>query len=232
MAAPTPAVSPPRPASLLQRWTAWSLDAALVAVVTLALVATSLAARLGALDAAFATLLDAMLQPLLSALPGVPSPAQLLGDPAVLTATSRFADALGHALLLPLVTFALLSWLYATAFECARGATPGKRVLRLRVISTDDGAPASCRHHALRQAAGLLSWLSLNLGHLMAAMPPRHQALHDRIAGMRVVTDMDALPRWTAAWLWLQAALACLALAVLMIALQARVDAALLRALG
>jgi hypothetical protein len=39
----------------------------------------------------------------------------------------------------------------------------------------------------LRHAAGSLSWLTLNLGHLLAALPPHKRALHDWIAGARVV---------------------------------------------
>ncbi|PJJ96629.1 hypothetical protein CO641_12235 [Lysobacteraceae bacterium NML91-0213] len=222
-----------QPAPLLHRWVAWSLDAALVAMLVLALVAASSGARLGALDAALAVLLDAVLEPLLAALPGLPAPAGLLADPAIGVAASQLASALGSVLLRPLAAFALLFWLYASAFECRLAATPGKRALGLRVVEAHGAPPAGCARHALRQASGLLSWLSLNLGHLMAAPPPRHQALHDRIAGLRVVAAAHApLPRWAHAWLWLQAALACAASAMLFNALQARVDAALARALG
>lgn len=234
MPAPIPATAvPAHPAPLLHRWAAWSLDASLVAAVSLALVATPLAARVGVLDTALAVLLDAMLQPMLAALPGLPTPAQLLADDAIRVAVSQLASALGSVLLLPLAAFVPLFWLYASAFECRHAATPGKRALRLRVVDAQRVGPVRCRRHALRQAAGLLSWLSLNLGHLMAVLPPRHQAMHDRIAGLRVVTETDAaLSRWAQAWLWLQAALVCAALAISIVALQARVDAALVRALG
>ena len=232
--APIPATAvPAHPAPLLHRWAAWSLDASLVAAVSLALVATPLAARVGVLDTALAALLDAMLQPMLATLPGLPTPAQLLADDAIRVTVSQLASALG-SVLLPLAPFVPLFWLYASAFECRHAATPGKRALRLRVVDAQRVGPVRCRRHALRQAAGLLSWLSLNLGHLMAALPPRHQALHDRIAGLRVMAETDAarLPRWAQAWLWLQAALVCAALAISIVALQARVDAALVRALG
>jgi len=39
----------------------------------------------------------------------------------------------------------------------------------------------------LREAASLLSWLTLNLGHALALAAPRRQALHDRIAGTRIL---------------------------------------------
>ena len=231
MPAPIPATAvPAHPAPLLHRWAAWSLDASLVAAVSLALVATPLAARVGVLDTALAALLDAMLQPMLAALPGLPTPAQLLADDAIRVAVSQLASALGSVLLLPLAAFVPLFWLYASAFECRHAATPGKRALRLRVVDAQRVGPVRCRRHALRQAAGLLSWLSLNLGHLMAALPPSHAAQHDRLSGTRVRSAADTpekLPRWAVAWLLLLGAALLAAQAWMLVAFQHLLLAAL-----
>ena len=58
----------------------------------------------------------------------------------------------------------------------------------------------------LRHVAGLLSWLTLNLGHALALLPPDKRALHDYIAGTRVVRDARGarMPGWVAAWITLQ----------------------------
>ena len=110
-------------------------------------------------------------------------------------------------------------------------ATPGKRALGLRVTAAG-GEPLGAPRHVLRQASGALSWLTLNLGHLLAVIPPDHQALHDRIARARVLADRQArLPRWARAWLWLQAMAACVAVAAVAFMLRGAVDAALLRML-
>ena len=114
-------------------------------------------------------------------------------------------------------SLSLLSLAWFAGFEGGRWqATPGKRLLGLQVID-DDGLPPGVLRAGLRQAAGLLSWLSLNLGHALAAVPPRHQALHDRIAGIRVVrTDARPLRPAVRLWLALQLPACFLLLALLM----------------
>lgn len=216
-----------RQVSLPRRYAAWSLDAAMVALPLLAALRGALRPRWQALGPALEALIDAMLRALLQAAPGLPSPAALAADPAV----AAFVSALGAALLPTMVVFACAMGAWGAGFEAWRGATPGKRALGLRVADARGGPLAGWRH-PLRQVAGLASWLTLNLGHLLAALPPRRQALHDRIAGARVEGEAGALPGWARAWLWLQAALACAALAWLAMRLQAAVDASLLRVLG
>src|SRR5678815_6023522 len=77
----------------------------------------------------------------------------------------------------------------------------GKRALALQVTDLQgrrlDGARAAARH-----VAGALSWLTLNLGHALAAVPPQKRALHDYIAGTRVVhgDGEPRLPGWARAW--------------------------------
>ena len=87
-----------------------------------------------------------------------------------------------------------------------------------------------CRTQSLpragvRHVAGLLSWLTLNIGHLMAAVPPQKRALHDYVAGARVVNTHEGarLPGWARAWIGAQV----LALFVLLCWLMLRYVAAL-----
>lgn len=226
-----PHTMPIAPASLPRRYAAWSLDAALVAVPALLLAAPLWRPAIADAGAALPALLDGTLPAMLDALPGLPAPRQLLADPALQAAAAGFSAALTRALLWTLAPFALAFCAYGAAFESARGATPGKRALGLRVVDAG-GGPLPAARHVLRQAAGLLSWLSLNLGHLLALAPPRRQALHDRIAGARVAAAAAPLPGWARAWLWLQAAGLCAAIAALAFALRGAVDAAVLRVLG
>ena len=67
-------------------------------------------------------------------------------------------------------------------------ATWGKRLVGISVAAMpgrDEGWQAC----ALRFAAGSLSWLSMNIGHAMIRWRSDGRALHDLIAGMRVVQE-------------------------------------------
>lgn len=225
---------PAAPAGLLRRYAAWSLDMALPACAALALCAPALQAGLPRLGAAF----EALLRSLAGAL--IELPAQggsvlalsrlWLSDPGQQALAHEASQALWDLALPPL----LLAWALALAWftfweASSRQATPGKRALGLRV-STLEGARPGAARVAARQLAGTLSWLSLNLGHLLALAPPRHQALHDRIAGTRVSAEHApgaALPAWAWAWLALQLAASVAAMARLTLGAQA----AMLRAL-
>ncbi|MGN6512819.1 MAG: RDD family protein, partial [Lysobacteraceae bacterium] len=83
-------------------------------------------------------------------------------------------------------------------------ASPGQRALGLAVARVD-GAPASAARLAWRYLAASLSWLTLNLGHALALVPP-HRALHDLVSGTTVSDRSGAagLPGWAKAWLLLQ----------------------------
>jgi len=90
--------------------------------------------------------------------------------------------------LLPLAL--LLGVLYHVYFWSVKGATPGKELLDLRVV-TDDGRSPIPLASALRRALGyLLSGASLGIGFLMVIFGGR--GLHDRIAGTRVVKGARA----------------------------------------
>jgi uncharacterized RDD family membrane protein YckC len=91
--------------------------------------------------------------------------------------------------------------------------SPGKHALRLRVVDADADRRPTLAQSLLRHVAGALSWLSLNLGHALAAVPPQRRALHDYLARSRVVSDGDGqLPAWARAWLWLQVLLVAAAI--------------------
>ena len=85
---------------------------------------------------------------------------------------------------LPLLSFAL-STLYFVYFWGVRGATPGKAMFDLRVEDEEGGFPIGVAKASGRLFAWLLSAAIFGIGFLMiAAGSP---ALHDRIAGTRVV---------------------------------------------
>lgn len=82
---------------------------------------------------------------------------------------------------------ALLASAYFIAFEASRWqATPGKRLLGLRVVAIN-GRPMDARRAAARFFAGGLSWLTLNLGHALVLLRRDGRALHDLVAGTAVV---------------------------------------------
>ena len=111
----------------------------------------------------------------------------LMHDPALLLVAARVQGAL-WALFVPwCAAYALLAFAWHVAGDLSpwRGS-PGKRLLGLRVESTD-GRPMSLARATLREAGSALSWVTLNLGHLLALLPPKRQSLHDRLAGTRVV---------------------------------------------
>lgn len=79
-----------------------------------------------------------------------------------------------------------LSWAYIALFTRHGGQTPGKMLLRIRVVRLD-GEDPSWSQALFRPAGYLVSWLPLGLGFLLAAMPPAKRALHDRLTGTRVI---------------------------------------------
>ena len=74
---------------------------------------------------------------------------------------------------------------YEGLFVYKLGATPGKLVLRARVVDARSGGPLSVRQAWIRVLACPLSYLTG--GHLLAIFDARKQALHDKIAGTVVI---------------------------------------------
>ncbi len=75
---------------------------------------------------------------------------------------------------------------YSTFFVSQKGATPGKMLLGLKVV-TASGGPVSIGRAAGRFFASYLSGLILCLGYIMAAFDSEKRALHDHICGTRVI---------------------------------------------
>lgn len=89
----------------------------------------------------------------------------------------------------PLVAFlALLAFGYVAAFTVAGGQTVGKMVLKLRVIG-DDGRPIDAAGGVLRAVGCMLVPVTLGLSYVPALFSSDHRALHDRLAGTRVVSE-------------------------------------------
>lgn len=229
-AAPRP---PAHPAGLLRRYLAWSLDMVAPALAALALCGARIADGVQRATAALDALAHSLVQAMAGMLAQGSTPLVLarawLADPVQREAIAALSDAITAIVIVPLLPASLLALLWFAAFEASpRQATPGKRALGLRVEDAR-GAPIGFARAALRHLAGAVSWLTLNLGHLLAALPPRRQALHDRIAGTRVLQDPppgSALPAWSLAWLGLQILLAIVAAAGLFLATQAAVQRA------
>ena len=90
-------------------------------------------------------------------------------------------------LVAPFVGFlGLLAFGYVASFTVAGGQTVGKMLLRLRVVA-DDGRPVDAAGGVLRAVGCMLVPLTLGLSYLPALFGSDHRALHDRLAGTRVV---------------------------------------------
>lgn len=240
-----------RPAGFWRRGAAWSLDAVPAGLVALALCAGSLRPAAVTLATAWNALVEALVQRVADMITGAMATGAggdaaaaagpllaltrgALRDPSLLAAARDVQAALAALALPPLLAFAALFLAWCVGFErSSLRATPGKRALGLRVATVAGGDAATGRL-LLRFLAGTLSWLSLNIGHLLAAIPPAHAALHDRLSATRVVLVPDApasMPRWARAWLWLLAAALLLATtwaaAAMGVAMQDALDRAL-----
>lgn len=216
------------PARFWRRAAAWSLDAAIVGLPVAALAWSPTQRALLQLHAAMDALLARMTSLLMETMgAGAADPMQLATqwshDPGVLAAIDAVQRAAIDSMQPMLLGFVVLGALYWIGFERSGWqATPGKRALGLRVSDLDGRAPGTLRVVG-RHAAGALSWLLLNLGHALAAVPPQRRALHDHLAGARVLQDAAAdapLPGW--ARLWLAAVLLASAAVPVWLALQAR----------
>ena len=204
------------PAGFWHRCAAWSLDFTL-----LGLLATALSwARLIAGWHASVTAAGGLSSALQSALGRTLEQGQasdtlygnMLGDSTVIASADAMQSALVTMALSWLVAYAVIGLLYHVGFEQSPWqGSPGKHALRLRVVDAATGGPVALYQSIVRYMAGALSWLTLNLGHALAALPPQKRALHDYLSGTRVTMPVDVpqrLPAWARAWLVLQV-LAC-----------------------
>jgi uncharacterized RDD family membrane protein YckC len=116
-------------------------------------------------------------------------------DVAVLYLTLRVTgldNSLSDVMVLPPVPFigflALLGFGYMAAFTVAGGQTIGKMMFSLRVIG-DDGRPVDAAGGMIRALGCMLVPVTLGLSYLPALFTSDHRAIHDRLAGTRVVRE-------------------------------------------
>lgn len=116
-------------------------------------------------------------------------------DVTVLFLTLRIAglqNTVDDVLVLPPIPFAgflaILAFSYVAAFTVAGGQTIGKMMMNLRVIG-DDGRPVDAAGGMLRAAGCMLVPVTLGLSYVPALVTRDHRALHDRLAGTRVVRE-------------------------------------------
>lgn len=226
------------PATLKERYVAWSLDAVCLLPLLFLLANARVQHAMGSASAAFDSLQQALPR-LMEGMLANPQPtlqmAQAwLADPVLADAVDRLQGAVGDMLLTPLVLYALLALVWSVGFESSPWrATPGKRTLGLVVVSAD-GKKLTTGHALQRYLASSLSWLSLNIGHAMVSLPPRHLALHDRISDTRIVREHGdaSLPAWAWGWLIMQGAASLAAFLWLFIHLQTAMNAAMQQVMG
>lgn len=199
------------PAGFWRRYAAYSLDLACLGALATVLAWSPLHAGWQEIRRAMAALSSRIGQALADALMTATTPQQLsqtlLHDAGMAAAVETLHAGLWHMLWPWLLAYAVLAAPWHVGGECSRWqGSPGKRALHL--VATDlAGRPQSPLRASVRHAGGLLSWLTLNLGHLLAALPPQKRTLHDYLASARVLIANDdaRLPGWAAAWIALQA---------------------------
>lgn len=106
---------------------------------------------------------------------------------------------LWQTLLFSSVAYVVLGGLYFSLMESSpRQATLGKRLIGIKVTDTQ-GRRIGFGRALARFLAASLSWITLNLGHALAAWTPERRALHDYLAGTRVENADPAqaqMPLW------------------------------------
>jgi uncharacterized RDD family membrane protein YckC len=112
-------------------------------------------------------------------------------DAVVVVLTLRLAGLdvrlLGALPLVPLVAFLiLLNAGYVVVLTLAGGQTFGKMVFGVRVVD-QTGRPVTTSVALLRAIAYLVSVLPLGLGIIWMFLDSERRALHDRVAGTRVL---------------------------------------------
>lgn len=210
------------PATFIQRYVAWTLDATLLAAVTVAVCwAWIVPAAVRIRDhtqAMLATLVENMVYAFLSDVPPERIVPYIIAESDLAASMTALTHALWNFAWPLLVGFVTFSTIYHVLFECGKQqATPGQRSLHLRV-ETVEGERLSIGSAMLRHFSGALSWLTLNIGHLMALSKPMHQTLHDSLSKTRVVqttASAQKLPAW--AWVWISMQLLAFAVTLIWI---------------
>ncbi|MEO6173099.1 MAG: RDD family protein [Arenimonas sp.] len=112
-----------------------------------------------------------------------------------------------ETILLPSLIFSstvyfILAGIYFSVTESSRHqASIGKRMLGIKVTNMQ-GGPIALPQSIGRFLAAGLSWITMNLGHALAAWTPQRLALHDYVAGTRV-ENVDPKNIRMPVWAWL-----------------------------
>ncbi len=85
------------------------------------------------------------------------------------------------------VVFLLLRVVYQTFFVWQSGMTPGKRLLKIKIIELDSGDIPSFQVAFLRATLRIISDSIFYLGYIFAYFNPLVQTLHDKLAKTIVV---------------------------------------------
>jgi uncharacterized RDD family membrane protein YckC len=204
-------ISDRAPARFWHRYAAWSLDFAAISAIAWLLTRAKVQAGIDASGLAWRDLSGRVAQAMADSLlagSDIHSMSQsMLQDAGLRAAAQALQDGIEQATL-PFVfacTGIALLW-HALGEASPWQGSPGKRAFAL-VASDIDGNRLGFPRAFARQVAGAASWLTLNLGHVLAAVPPQYRALHDYIAGTRVLRAGDASGMPLAARLWLLAQL-------------------------
>ena len=83
--------------------------------------------------------------------------------------------------------FALCWFIYSLIFLKRWGATPGKKLFKLKVVSLD-GSALDEKQRAMRAAISLISGYAAGIGYLWAFFEPQRRGWHDLLADTRVVS--------------------------------------------
>lgn len=198
------------PAGFWRRYLAYSLDCLLLAPVLVLLLAAPLSAAWVAAREFNASVQERLLQIVQGSADALASPTELstalLHDAPLLAAIDIASTRIGASLSQAFALAAISAAIYFISFEAsAWGATPGKRLLGIVVLDMHDQR-IDWRRAGGRFLAGSLNWLSFNLGHALAGWRADGRALHDLIAGTRVVA-CTPMPAWGRSLLFAQIAL-------------------------
>jgi len=100
------------------------------------------------------------------------------------------------------VAYIVLGALYFALMESSNWqATLGKRLIGIKVTDAQ-GQRIGLGRALARFFAASLSWVTMNLGHALAAWTPERRALHDYVAGTRV-ENVDPAQAKMPLWGWL-----------------------------
>lgn len=85
----------------------------------------------------------------------------------------------------------VINWIFPTMviilFWCFRGATPGKMIMRMKVVDANTGQLLSVKQSIIRYIGYFISTIPLFLGFIWIGLDKKKQGWHDKMAGTFVV---------------------------------------------